>query len=750
MVNRSTVRTDDLEKIRRASFSVLEKVKKKQHKVSKEEEIEKVTGKFFEKILTGKADTEDTLEFLATERSEGVLEEDHVVNLRDYKKEQEEQNSNMVGFSEFEARTEKKEDLKPETSKEDNVDYLEEYKTKITNNDLKKKDDSFENILEDKLTEVLVNENQLSETEQIETIRDFLKDTVDIPDGEVEVEAKRTFLEIKNFEEKHPEEIRAIKRENLAKKFEEETKKKNSNKKLTELQEKALRDEAHLLADVFYGNEGLKDSDLNQTKYAKPIKLEVIGVVGLLSKKPESVDEVLKKHRTNLGNLDGVVLPLGEMPHYGVFDRLMNSMANQRVRSTFDLVHNGNWQQRLKTITGRKSIVETSGGFINKVGNQNTQEFVQSALAIFSTPNINFYGGLGNVLRGIVGNGTQIISPGFGGGFGSISPPGIPGISSLGSKLLGGIGNGAKNLGPVLGAGLKNGLASGFNGLGGAVKGLTNAIPQVRVAKTAAMTATVLIIAVVFGLMGISMAETNQISSLVPPVEDLSYYTGYSSLGSAGIASCATGSNLNINNFYNIDFTQIVTKIPQNSYIYKENKDIDFSCIKGLLPESGTHKRSDIIKTAYALMGIPYWMGGGHKSSISTEIDSDWGKKVNTPRSGWNDGRSYHGLDCSGFVRWVYNYVTGVTVGGLSGDIYSKSKKINKTELQPGDIGFLYGTGTNHIGIFFGRGTNGKYYFIHSSGRSSKAGPQALGGVYISAANFTHFGRIVSAGLIDE
>lgn len=94
------------------------------------------------------------------------------------------------------------------------------------------------------------------------------------------------------------------------------------------------------------------------------------------------------------------------------------------------------------------------------------------------------------------------------------------------------------------------------------------------------------------------------------------------------------------------------------------------------------------------------------------------------------------------FYWWVYKYVTGETVGNLAADIYSKSEKISKSELKPGDIGFLKGNDSNHIGLFLGKGTNGKYYFIHDAGRSSGAGPQGLGGVYVSAANFNYFGRI--------
>ena len=130
---------------------------------------------------------------------------------------------------------------------------------------------------------------------------------------------------------------------------------------------------------------------------------------------------------------------------------------------------------------------------------------------------------------------------------------------------------------------------------------------------------------------------------------------------------------------------------------------IDFSCINALLPQKLTHKRSDILKAAYALLGVPYWMGGGH-GTIASGVSSDWGKRVSAPSSGWNKGRRYHGLDCSGFVRWVYKYVTGETVGNLAADIYSKSEKISKSELKPGDIGFLKGNDSNHIGLFLGKG----------------------------------------------
>ncbi len=197
-----------------------------------------------------------------------------------------------------------------------------------------------------------------------------------------------------------------------------------------------------------------------------------------------------------------------------------------------------------------------------------------------------------------------------------------------------------------------------------------------------------------------------------------------------------------------INMNSIKTKMGRSEYKFDSKKNVNFSYIEPTLPTKGSFKRSDIIRAARSLLGIPYWMGGGHHYSGNSEhiyngIDPDWGKKVTAPKEGQtNAKRTYHGLDCSGFVRWVYKYVTGKNVGNRAADIYKASEKISKSQLKPGDIGFYSSSSGNHIGIFLGKGTDGKYYYIHSSGYSSKAGPQQLGGVYISAFKFTNFGRI--------
>ena len=115
-------------------------------------------------------------------------------------------------------------------------------------------------------------------------------------------------------------------------------------------------------------------------------------------------------------------------------------------------------------------------------------------------------------------------------------------------------------------------------------------------------------------------------------------------------------------------------------------------------------ERKRIIETAMLLEGkIPY----------------DWGGKPVNP--GWNEkwNRS-NGLDCSGYVQWVYWTALGIDSGLESTYAISSScKRINKNDLQPGDLGLMFKGGsteghTNHVGIYLGENK-----WIHCSSGSN-------------------------------
>lgn len=127
--------------------------------------------------------------------------------------------------------------------------------------------------------------------------------------------------------------------------------------------------------------------------------------------------------------------------------------------------------------------------------------------------------------------------------------------------------------------------------------------------------------------------------------------------------------------------------------------------------------RKQIIQTGLSLVGrVPYFWGG--------KSDAGWNDEWNTPKLVTSAGsptsgtiRPY-GLDCSGFVDWVYKTAVGLSLGTGTGDQYENTYAISESELLPGDLGFLMdddGQGWNHVLIFAGYGENGERMWVHST-----------------------------------
>jgi len=755
MANRSTATNDDLQQISRASEEVLKKVEqKRQERTTKDrilfERIEQqkkratgreqradLTGENQRNILTGKGNVVDFLEYRAKK-------------LGETEKQTREQEKSL------DIDSGKNEEVKPIVTNEPK-DEKTELGLVLERVSQKKAeelggDEVFEEKLEKKLSEMIVDDSLKTEEERTHEVVELIEGNIETSEVQTEIEVKKIILEVKKIETDYSNEVRDSRRENLAEKFETETKKLNAE--LTKEQESLIKEKANLLADVFYGEEGIsnqRDSVIEGNRGESVGKLknswmEVQAVVGLLNKKPGEVNDIKENYRRIESGLKGIVSPFKEVPQLSALDRVLNSLDDQKIGQAFRLVHGGNWLQNLRSL-GNNSIVESAGGFVTTIGTQASRDFVQNSVGVLASG--NFYVGFKNVLSGVLNGGVKTISnidgiaKTLGMAAGASSPVGWMAVG--GKTLFGKMFGGLKDIGLDLLNKLKTGVGFGgkkalgwlMGGLGavGSIGGLIAAIaPQVFLVLGVS----------ILGISFLTMSYTQNQSPTVPPTvsepETNPVSDPITEPGSEGVTggSCA-GGTLNIGNIYEpINMDGVKKRVKASEYKYKSNGNIDFSCINGVLPQKGTNQRSDIVKAAYALLGIPYFMTGGH-GTIADGVSSKWGNKI-TPTSRYgNDGRKYLGLDCSGFVRWVYKYVTGEVVGNRARDIYSKSQKISKSELLPGDIGFISG---DHIGIFFGKGTDGKYYFIHSAGRSSHVGPQGLGGVWISAYNFKQFGRI--------
>lgn len=150
------------------------------------------------------------------------------------------------------------------------------------------------------------------------------------------------------------------------------------------------------------------------------------------------------------------------------------------------------------------------------------------------------------------------------------------------------------------------------------------------------------------------------------------------------------------------------------------------------LPETVSEERKATVKTAFSLVGKVSYFWGGKSSAIGW--DSRWGtpKKVTAAGSNTTGMTIPYGLDCSGFVDWVFNNTFGVVVGhgGGARSQYSYCRKISWAEAQPGDLVFYPDLG--HVGIVAGYDGEGNVLIVHCS----------LNGVVVTGrVGFTLIGR---------
>ena len=133
------------------------------------------------------------------------------------------------------------------------------------------------------------------------------------------------------------------------------------------------------------------------------------------------------------------------------------------------------------------------------------------------------------------------------------------------------------------------------------------------------------------------------------------------------------------------------------------------------LPEDLSPEREAVVRTACSLVGkVNYFWGG---KSLVIGWDVRWGELRQVTAAGNSTTGTYrpYGLDCSGFVDWVfYNQSGGSYVIGHGGGAtmqHSHCTNISWADAQPGDLVFY--PDNSHVGIVGGRGANGGLLIIH-------------------------------------
>ena len=133
------------------------------------------------------------------------------------------------------------------------------------------------------------------------------------------------------------------------------------------------------------------------------------------------------------------------------------------------------------------------------------------------------------------------------------------------------------------------------------------------------------------------------------------------------------------------------------------------------LPEDLSPEREAVVRAACSLVGkVNYFWGG---KSLVIGWDARWGELRQVTAAGSSTTGTYrpYGLDCSGFVDWVfYNQSGGSYVIGHGGGAtmqHNYCTDISWSDAQPGDLVFY--PDNSHVGIVGGKDANGELLIIH-------------------------------------
>ena len=107
---------------------------------------------------------------------------------------------------------------------------------------------------------------------------------------------------------------------------------------------------------------------------------------------------------------------------------------------------------------------------------------------------------------------------------------------------------------------------------------------------------------------------------------------------------------------------------------------------------------------------IPYYWGG--KASSKNYEGNAFGSVVEADYR----GRVLRGLDCSGWIQWVYWSSIGNNLNKAysTSSLIGEGEKINRADLQPGDVVIRTGA-DSHVVMFLGWAENGKMIAIHEN-----------------------------------
>lgn len=201
------------------------------------------------------------------------------------------------------------------------------------------------------------------------------------------------------------------------------------------------------------------------------------------------------------------------------------------------------------------------------------------------------------------------------------------------------------------------------------------------------------------------IAENNGLFKVDPLTADPSGQSGWKGWDETSMEWVRTLCSQDWQEEYGLNTTDLFVRNPLTS------AEIDI--YMSLVPEETSQMKKDFVRYALSSVGkIPYYWGG--KPAVPGYTGNGFGAVVSPDV----DGRFLGGLDCSGWINWVYWSVTGRGLGAEgTGTMINSGTAITKSQLVPGDICIRTGS-MAHVVIFLGWAEDGQMICIQETSGS--------------------------------
>lgn len=163
-----------------------------------------------------------------------------------------------------------------------------------------------------------------------------------------------------------------------------------------------------------------------------------------------------------------------------------------------------------------------------------------------------------------------------------------------------------------------------------------------------------------------------------------------------------------------MDWERLYGLVPLELALGKPLSYGEVSDYMNLLPADLSSERRALIRCALESVGkIPYYYGG---KAVSSGYEKNCFGDLTIPD---RKGRVMRGLDCSGWIHWVYWTSQGQPPASQgTGGLIHAGRAVSREALSPGDLMIRLG-GDSHVAMFLGWAPGGGLLCIHETGGST-------------------------------